>query len=390
MDIPHPGGVRLALITLVAAACGTADVSTGSTGVGTTTATTTGESSTTGETPTTGESPTTGGTTGGACGFAVTGSAAWPEADALFRSDPRWLGADDAYSIDLGDDRVLWLFGDTFIATSDAHVRAESKLVRNSVALQTGRDPSSATIEFFWTAGDPPSAFFPDDGELWFWPGDGERVGDGLVIFWMALRPVEGGFGFEVAGSDAVWIADADASPADWSPVRVASSRDEGRVPGSASVLVDGDSLVAFSDAADGADLLRWPLAAVGPAPLPAPEVVDPSPVLSGTQVEFSVHYDPARAQYVQIQSEGFGGTELAFRSAPALTGPWSAPTKFHRPPESDAPNAFVYAGKAHPELAGADLVVTYVANSFEFADLFADPTLYYPRFVRVTLGCAG
>ena len=39
----------------------------------------------------------------------------WPEADELFRSDPHWLGSDDAYSIDLGDGRVLWLFGDTFI-----------------------------------------------------------------------------------------------------------------------------------------------------------------------------------------------------------------------------------------------------------------------------------
>ena len=41
----------------------------------------------------------------------------WPEADALFRSDPRWLGADDAYSVDLGGRRVLWLFADTFVST---------------------------------------------------------------------------------------------------------------------------------------------------------------------------------------------------------------------------------------------------------------------------------
>ena len=42
---------------------------------------------------------------------------AWPAADALFHSDPRWRGGDAAYSVPLGGDRVLWLFGDSFIAT---------------------------------------------------------------------------------------------------------------------------------------------------------------------------------------------------------------------------------------------------------------------------------
>ena len=53
--------------------------------------------------------------------------------------------------------------------------------------------------------------------------------------------------------------------------------------------------------------------------------------------------------------------------------------------PESQLQDAFVYAGKAHPELIGADLVATYAANSFDFSELVADPSLYYPRFVRVS-----
>jgi hypothetical protein len=46
---------------------------------------------------------------------AQTGSSC-PEADRLFHSDPRWLGADAAFSIDLGGGRVWWLFGDSFVA----------------------------------------------------------------------------------------------------------------------------------------------------------------------------------------------------------------------------------------------------------------------------------
>ena len=386
----HAGVMRRASLTLLAATlgCGDPPATTDATTDETTTQpVSTGESSsgpittseTTAPTSSTGDPP---------CGFDVESSAAWPEADALFLKNPRWLGADDAYSIALGGDRVLWLFADTFIATSDAHVRGESKLIRNSVAIQSGLDPASAGIEFAWREAGEPSSFFPEQDDLWFWPGDGERVGDGLLIFLMAIRKVEGGFGFEVAGSDAVWISDADAPPDTWNPVTVASFREPDQVPGSASVLLNGEHVYAFTDVAAGADVLRWPVADVGATPLPPAEVLAPQPALTGTQVEFTVHHDPLRDVYVHIQSEGFGGTDLAYRTAPALTGPWSGPTVFHRPPESDGANAFVYAGKAHPELLGADLVLTYVANSFEFADLFSDPSLYYPRFVRLTLGC--
>jgi hypothetical protein len=62
----------------------------------------------------------------------------WPEADLLFRNDPSWLGADDAYSIDLGNGRVLWLFADTFIALRPGGTRHQSKMIRNSVAIQQG------------------------------------------------------------------------------------------------------------------------------------------------------------------------------------------------------------------------------------------------------------
>ncbi len=47
--------------------------------------------------------------------------------------------------------------------------------------------------------------------------------------------------------------------------------------------------------------------------------------------------------------------------------------------------DAITYAAKGHPELAGADLVVTYASNAHDFATLVADMSLYYPRFVRLT-----
>ena len=39
----------------------------------------------------------------------------WADADRMFRSSSEWLGGDSAFSIDLGNDRTLWLFGDSWI-----------------------------------------------------------------------------------------------------------------------------------------------------------------------------------------------------------------------------------------------------------------------------------
>jgi hypothetical protein len=62
----------------------------------------------------------------------------WPEADLLFRTNPKWIGSDCAYSIDLGNKRVLWLFGDSVIAASKKNIRRQSVMIRNSVGIQSG------------------------------------------------------------------------------------------------------------------------------------------------------------------------------------------------------------------------------------------------------------
>ncbi len=43
-----------------------------------------------------------------------------------------------------------------------------------------------------------------------------------------------------------------------------------------------------------------------------------------------------------------------------------------------------VYAAKSHPELTGAEYVVTYASNSTDFATLVNDLSLYFPRFVKI------
>jgi hypothetical protein len=333
----------------------------------------------------------------------------------LFHQDPRWLGADGALSLPLSQDRVLWLFGDTFVAASDAHVRSESEMVRNTVAIQTGRDPRTASMTFHWRqdAADSPASFFPELGEQWYWPGHGVRLEEGpLVIFLYAMVATPGqGLGFTTRGYSVAVIDNPDASVETWN-VRVGevirSAFDA--IPATA-VVRDGAHIVAVAIRQKGTHagaLVRYPVSSLakgdvttaewwaGEARGWVPEALlgkrGPAFVLDDAGSECSVHWDTRTRSFVHVASYGFGASTIGVRRASALTGPWSSPITVYRPPESDGPKPFVYAAKAHPELVGADggdLLVTYATNSLEFADLLTQPgtrTLYWPRFVAVSV----
>jgi len=108
---------------------------------------------------------------------------AWPEADRLFRTDPLWLGGDGAFSIDLGDNQVLWLFGDSFVVRKPGQQRKESRMLRNTLAIQTGYDPSRASMKYYWrTRRGQPESFFQEQGGNWLWPMHGVRLGDHLLL----------------------------------------------------------------------------------------------------------------------------------------------------------------------------------------------------------------
>ena len=133
-------------------------------------------------------------------------------ADRLFHSDPRWLGGDAAFSVDLGLGRVLWLFGDSFVGSKSGQTRRQSQMARNTVAIQTGYDPSTASIKFYWKA-QGSGSFFADEGQNWFWPSHGVRIGERLLLFYNIVKPssTPGPFGF----AEDNWSAFLITNPSD-------------------------------------------------------------------------------------------------------------------------------------------------------------------------------
>jgi len=341
----------------------------------------------------------------------------WPEADARFASDPRWLGGDGALSIALDGERTLWLFGDSFAADgslprgerTDRTGRAGSVMVRNSIAIQDGSQLATARLRFY-TRSDAqgrPSAFFPDDPgkPTWLWPGHGLRTRDGVIVFMHRMAPDEspGGLGFTPAGPVVLAISNIDEPPPLWRIERVAMPALPSAGLVGASVLREGAHVYAFGvrDPGDRAlTLVRWSAERFLSSDLASSEVwVSASEgfvregsagaLLSPVSTELSVTHDPRGIGhgFVLMHSQGFGIAPIEVRFAPRLTGPWSRPSVIDLAPyvaQSDGGGTMVYAAKAHPEQRGAEWVVTFAINSLEPTRIWTDLSIYFPRVLRV------
>lgn len=336
--------------------------------------------------------------------LAVPTAEPWPAADALFRSDPRWLGGDAIYSVDLGRDRILWLFGDSFVATNDARDRRASVMVRNTLAVQHGRDPERASITFHWrTAEDGrPAAFCGDAGEIGYWPLHGIRLAEGpLLLFQTCVRATPGqGLGFAIDGWRIVRVLHPDQEPVSWRCEELVVAPSFADVVLGTAVWREGDHVVALGTRGNGPH--RGVLARLPIAQLLGGEVrpqwwsgdgwreqpsAGPATVLDDAGPECSL--DRVADGWRHVYSRGFGATTVAARVAPACTGPWSAPRDLFTPPESQRERPFVYAAKAHPALAAGRgrFAVSYASNAFAFADLFTpagQQELYWPRLWRL------
>ena len=150
---------------------------------------------------------------------------------------------------DLGDGRVLWLFGDSLVAKKLGATRRQSKFIRNSVAIQTGYDPSHATIKFYSALREGnTSDFLPPEGTNWFWPLHGIRLGDRLLLFFMRMTrdPNKDSLGFQSVGWNAFMVDNPTAEPSKWKPHKLDGFETTGKMLVGMSVIREGEHVYAF------------------------------------------------------------------------------------------------------------------------------------------------
>jgi hypothetical protein len=324
-----------------------------------------------------------------------------PELDALFQRTNGWIGADADYSIPLDSRTTLWLFGDSFVGEVRDGKRRNAKMINNSIALQSG----GGAPQFFYrtNSGGEPAAVFtpPDSTNTFFWPWDGIRTRRGLFVFLSQVRHTDAKsvWGFEAFAAWLAFVSNPDDPPASWKiTLKRELFADFSKRPATAygwSVVKHQDFIYIYGTAAGagGATMARVPEEALDDFPRwrfysAGQWQEDPraaTAIFSDTPPEGTVRWAPVLGRFVAVYSPDIFG-DIVLRESDTPSGPWSGRRViYHCPEMKPSTRLFCYAGKAHPELGGAgELIVTYAVNSNNFSDLFNDPSLYWPRFLRL------
>jgi hypothetical protein len=334
-----------------------------------------------------------------------------PKYDVLFCREEGWTGADAAYSVEFSDKITLWLFSDTWIGDVVDGKHTGATMVNNSIGLQRGKDPETASVKFLWrtTKDRKPAAFIkPDDGTGWFWMLDG-IVADGklyLVLMQTIKTGEKGVFGFKHVGTWLGEVKNPHDEPLKWRikqhKIPYGRYSKKGNLFFGSALIRDGDFIYIYGGSEDWskgmsgrsmilarvpynklADFEQWRFFSDGNW---RSHMTGISGLFAGTATEYSVCYEPSIKQYVSVYTQNGMSRNIMMRFSPAPVGPWSKAQKVYECPEVEWHKTyFCYAAKAHPEISKkGELVITYVCNSTDFWQMAKDARIYRPRFLRM------
>lgn len=340
--------------------------------------------------------------------------------DFLFPQPVGWIGGDNAHTIRLSDTKVLWLFSDTLIGTVSGGTRSLTSFLNNSIAIQDTSASTPGSIQFHWnTSGGGNSSFFPHQPGTpgtYYWPNAGVMLDGELFIICTSLDPGSGDFPFVMAGFTLIRIPNPQDSPDLW----IQNAFDLGISPTLGGQELTANAALFVEEPYVYIFLLRGPggfgtqhLGRVLIADLLAGELGDSFEywtsgtggnawrstmdnlitLFTGGVTETEIHYEERIGLYICFTYDVFN-PNITIRTAPALTGPWSAEACIFQAPEFqiDPSNIIIYAVRSHAELSTGygELLVSYNTNWIGpsgFSNLFTAQGLeiYYPRFIRLS-----
>ncbi len=303
-----------------------------------------------------------------------------------------WTGGDGAYSVPLPDGRIAWLFSDTFLGpvNSDGSRPSSAKFINNSIVVQDG---TSLTTRWDDSHSVALAAIQPSPPGGYYWLGDG-TVEDGTLkvfVYRFVSAPVP--FGFQQVATDLATLSLSDFTVLDIEhlPYGFIPAVGSGPVTYGNAVLEEGGFVYVYGVEDLHVEKYLHVARAV------AGEVAGPwefwtgsewsdNPLLSarlagGISNELSIHRVGER--YLLVAQ---AGSQVVTATSVLPQGPWSTPEAVYRTPEATG-STFTYNAKAHPEFSDEDtLLVTYNVNTTDGAALYADISIYRPRFVELAV----
>ncbi|HVJ84949.1 MAG TPA: DUF4185 domain-containing protein [Caulifigura sp.] len=333
-----------------------------------------------------------------------------PELNSRFRPEQGWIGGDGAQSVDLGDGRTLWLYGDTWVGTIDNGRRSRARIVRNSVGIQCAAESPCEFVVRKNDQGRAADFISPADGRGWLWFESGVMVKGRLYLFLMqADRPID--FKRPDHQPLAMWLAVVENpldDPIDWciSQTRLpfAYYGEKHDVTFGCSTIVQGDHLYVYGTHDSSRLMTQYRYLTVARVPLDDIEnfsawrfqrkgrwgrdFLHAGHIADFMASELSVTHLPELDQYLMVYTDCDVSNRIVARTASSPAGPWSDMKTIHHCRDAAGNrNHFCYAGKAHPTLSSdGQLVVSYLTSSVDTWEVATDSRLYWPTFVTVKL----
>lgn len=310
-----------------------------------------------------------------------------------------WTGADGAYSAALPGGIQLWSYSDTFLGpvNPDGSRPRTTPFLNNSFVLRKGNQISTV---HGGTADQPDAVVKPATEGNWYWAGanlvDGPIDDRVLQLVCLEFRRTGSGmFDFEWLRNAVARLDVSSLEVLELAPLPSGAEVAWGmwlRTEGSYTYVygvedrqqdkylriarVPGTDLRGTWEYYDGSG---W-----------SGTESDSARVLHGIGNEFSVTVLPAAYgdRYLLVTQDTttpFSPDIVAF-FADSPVGPFADKTVLYSTPETGG-NIITHSAHDHPELRnGNTLLVTYCVNSIEPDDLYADVSIYRPRYLDVTL----
>jgi hypothetical protein len=357
----------------------------------------------------------------------------------------QWTGADATYSIPLGDGKILWMFGDSFVgyvnppdATHPYRWRNGAAMVPNTFMIQNtsvtpntwitvvgmGVDPVSW---MWWPPAKTGNEYLTDASRTWYWPGDATINGDNLYIFFTKFQKIAAGgyssigtdlFTFSVSALKALTATVSNIAATKTTVYTMPLAATKETIFGAALMEDVTDNYVYISDKIDYSPYGFWHTAKAykvgssdingaksyfteyGAAPTYTPAYGSSfsgsgstngimkklvGGVLSDLLVSPQFSVVKMGSKYRLITQEDAGKKIFSYESSSPV-GPWECETLIHT--ISDPNTNVTYNAFLHPQIknGATKYLLSYNLNGNTFADVFTNVDTYRPKFIWVNI----
>jgi hypothetical protein len=328
-----------------------------------------------------------------------------------------WLGGDGDVSVPINSTTTLFIFSDTWVGTKNQQNRMEPgmKMVSNSVAVETCLPNGETDVKYFWNnqyAENPEPIFKTYTRRYNYWVPAAFMINDNLYALLEKVGQKEGAspneiFNFSLLGYTLAKIDNPADAPDKWK-IEYLPLPDFGNPSMAIGPNVKLDNYIYFFISRDDQAqvLVRKQLDFIDNTEKPFEyyalnktwkeglNTIDMDTLVHGFR-STTVNYHPEMKQWVMICDIKFMDNKIKMRTAPELTGPWSDEIDIFEIPEVSpgdplyTESNFCYLPREciqNYDSIKHQMLITYDINNPNFSNINANPKIYTPKVITITL----